>query len=42
MKNGEIVLEQPAAALRANRDQLESAYLTVLDTGTAGPPARLR
>jgi branched-chain amino acid transport system ATP-binding protein len=42
MKNGEIVLEQPAAALRANRDQLESAYLTVLDAGTAGPPARLR
>jgi branched-chain amino acid transport system ATP-binding protein len=40
MKNGEIVLEQPAAALRADRDQLESAYLTVLGTGTAGPPAR--
>jgi branched-chain amino acid transport system ATP-binding protein len=42
MKSGAILLEQTAVALRADPDQLESAYLTEVDTGTSAPRGRAR
>jgi branched-chain amino acid transport system ATP-binding protein len=42
MKSGEILFAQTTVALRADLDQLESAYLTELDIGTSERPGQGR